>query len=122
MHGSDVIVLALLSSSAETKEPLTVDILLGEHDLKVSLKEHEHRPVIAHIEVGKLLWMRVGEPVLSEDLDDQIPSPCDRLVYAVDIGAGNMIPPSPFPQPLAHVVWQRCLGIGVDGSYRSGHP
>ena len=121
MRRSNICVVSLLSSLAETKESLTMNVLLREGNLKVSLQEHKHRAVITNIKIGKLLGMRVNEPILSEDLNQHVPSSRDRLAECTGIYADS-VPPSPFPQSPAYVIRKRDLGVGVDWSHGSSHP
>lgn len=118
---SNVRVIALLSSLAKAKEPLAMDVLLRQGDLEVALKKDKHRAVITNIEVAELLGMRVDEAILSENLDNHVPSSRDRLAECTGIYTGP-VSPAPFPQSPAYVIRKGYLGIRVDWSHGSSHP
>jgi hypothetical protein len=111
----------LLPVTTHAKEPGTVDVLFGQDDLEITLKEDKHHAKVCDVKLGELMGVCVREAILSEDLDNHGPSPYDRLVCRSRSRSYTVLPP-PFPESLADIIGQGCLGVGVDGGQRPNHP
>lgn len=105
-------IVSSLALSTHAKQSCAVHILLGQDDLKIALEEYEHGSVIRNIKVAELLGMSIHKAILSEDLDNYVPSPCHLVLNGIRVERCT-VPPSPFPKPLADIIRKRCLGVGV---------
>jgi hypothetical protein len=75
MKGIGFATCVRLSPTTQTKKSVAMDILLREDDLKVSLEQDKHSPVVCAVEIVELHGMRINEPILSKDLGERVPAP-----------------------------------------------
>ena len=113
--------LPLLRTTTHVDEKPSIHITLGEHDLEISLEEHEHRAVLHCTKVGELLRMHVNEAIVPKDLSNEVPSLCDQVFYVISTTYEPMDSLNR-TKPSLGFRGYRCLRIGIHGFDRPRHP
>jgi hypothetical protein len=106
---------------ADAKELLSVNVRLGQGDAKVPLKKHKHRAVILTVVVCEVIGVGIAEPILSEDVGQDIPPSGHPILESVG-SVGKPSPPLNSAQSSASLDGNGGFGIGVHRLDRPRHP